>query len=66
MRAYCGLSDDETLRADERKQRWRDEDDRAIAEGRITPADLQRANSMFTGFDMAKARLRIVLPHKTR
>ncbi|WP_137107854.1 hypothetical protein [Azospirillum argentinense] len=66
MRAYRGLSDVEIRRVDERKQRGREEDDHDMADGRVTPADLQRANSMFTGFDMSRARLRIVPPRKPR
>ncbi|WP_143272961.1 hypothetical protein [Azospirillum palustre] len=66
MRAYRDTSDDEIRRVDERKQHGRDEDDRALAEGRVTPAELQRANSMFTGFDMSRARLRIVPSRKAR
>lgn len=41
------------------KQLARDQDERDLAEGKVSAAQLQKRNSLFSGFDLSHARFEI-------
>jgi hypothetical protein len=57
MLAYADLNEDDLRNRAAHKQRGRDEDERVMAEGHLSPIEVQRRNSMVSGFDMNSARL---------
>jgi len=44
------------------KQLAREQDERDLAEGKVSAAELQRRNSMFSGFDLSLAKFEIRNP----
>lgn len=62
LHRYIGAMSDRFFDPNERirdKQLARDRDERDLAEGRVSAAELQRRNSLFSGFDLSLGRFEI-------
>lgn len=59
---YVGVMSGRYFDPEERireKQSARDQDERDLAEGKVSAAELQRRNSLFSGFDLSLGKFEI-------